>query len=183
MECNQIFDTGLELNLLQEFLYIPLDIFLENRHTIHTETDAWLSFLSMDDPKVILEIITKFPAFIPLYNDIFQFRRDIREVLNMFSKELEEMDRNTIRYMVEQQQDLIEKQKTELAEKEVALAAKDVEKEAALASKDVEKEAALASKDAEKEAALASKDAEKEAALASKDAEIKQLRIELAAQK
>ena len=127
----QIFDTGLELNLLQEFLYIPLDIFLENRHTIHTETDAWLSFLSMDDPKVILEIITKFPAFIPLYNDIFQFRRDIREVLNMFSKELEEMDRNTIRYMVEQQQDLIEKQKA-------ALAAKDAEKENALAAKDAE---------------------------------------------
>ena len=85
----------------------------------------------MDDPKVILEIITKFPAFIPLYADIFQFRRNVREVLNMFSKEPEEMDRNTIRYMVEQQQDMIEKQKAELAEKEK-------EKQAALAAKDTE---------------------------------------------
>ena len=56
----------------------------------------------------------------------------------MFSKELEEMDRNTIRYMVEQQQDLIEKQKAELAEKENALAAKDAEKEAVLAAKNME---------------------------------------------
>lgn len=72
----------------------------------------------------------------------------------MFSKELEEMDRNTIRYMVEQQQDMIEKQKAELAEKEK-----------------------------EKEMALAAKEKEKQVALASKDAEIEQLRRQLAAQK
>ncbi|NLG03062.1 MAG: hypothetical protein GX567_04420 [Clostridia bacterium] len=110
----QIFDTGLELHLLQEFLYVPLDIFLESGHTIDTEADAWLKFLTSDEPKVIMEIITKFPSFIPLYKDIFEFRQDIKEVLHMYSKALEEMDRNTIKYMIDLQKEEIEKQKEEL---------------------------------------------------------------------
>ncbi|HKM21097.1 MAG TPA: hypothetical protein VJZ01_03560, partial [Lachnospiraceae bacterium] len=55
-----------------------------------------------------------FPSFIPLYKDIFEFRQDIKEVLHMYSKALEEMDRNTIKYMIDLQKEEIEKQKEEL---------------------------------------------------------------------
>lgn len=111
----QVFDTGLKLNLLQEYLYIPLDIYSKNAHTIDTEVDAWLLFLTSDDPNMIMKIIKKFPSFIPLYNDIFEFRQNIREVLNMFSEALREMDRNTVQYMIEQQQEVIEQQQEEIS--------------------------------------------------------------------
>ena len=40
-------DTGLELNMLQKFIFIPVDIFLEKLHNsgVQSELDAWLTFL------------------------------------------------------------------------------------------------------------------------------------------
>ena len=38
----------------------------------------------------------------------------MKEVLHMFSEALREMDRNTVQYMIEQQQEEIEKQKEEI---------------------------------------------------------------------
>ncbi len=135
------FATILDLNLLQEFLYVPLDIYRKSRHTIDTEADAWLSFLTTDDPKVIMEIITKFPSFAPLYNDIFRFRKDIREVLHMFSEALREMDRNTVQYMIEQQQEVMEKQQKAIEEQQEEMKRQQdeiVKQQGALMEKDAE---------------------------------------------
>ena len=54
-------DTGLELNLLQKYVFLPLDIFRENMHNkgITDKLDAWLAFLSMDSPEVIVKLIKK----------------------------------------------------------------------------------------------------------------------------
>lgn len=51
--------TGLQLDLLQKYLFIPLDIFREKQHNsdITNELDAWLVFLSMDDPEMIVRLI------------------------------------------------------------------------------------------------------------------------------
>ena len=52
-------DTGLELNLLQEYYFVPLDIFrktIQNKG-IQTKLDAWLTFLTSDEPEMILELI------------------------------------------------------------------------------------------------------------------------------
>lgn len=83
-----------------------------------------------------MEIITKFPSFSPLYNDIFRFRKNIREMLHMFSEALREMDRNTVQYMIEQQQEMMEKQQTEIEKQQIAL----TEKEAKLAETIAENE-------------------------------------------
>jgi len=68
-----------------------------------------------------------------------EFGRKPEELITMFSEFLREMDRNTIRYMVDDMKEQIEKGKVELAEIHKALA----EKEEALAEKDE----ALAEKD------------------------------------
>lgn len=49
----QVFNTGLELDRVQEYLLIPLDIFLQNHHNISSKLDAWLYFLASDSPEDI----------------------------------------------------------------------------------------------------------------------------------
>ena len=77
----------------EEFIY-PLDIFhktMENK-TIQTELEAWLTFLSTDDPEQIYNIIQNFPIFREMYEDIFHLCQNTERVMDMFSKELAEMD-------------------------------------------------------------------------------------------
>ena len=49
----QIANTGLRLELLQKYIFIPLDIFHQVRQnkSIESELDAWLTFLSSDNVK------------------------------------------------------------------------------------------------------------------------------------
>ena len=95
-----IYDTGLPLKHLHQNVIIALDLFKKNTQTIITELDAWLYFLSSDDPAKIWEIQQKSPYFRELYADIAEFRKDISEVLNMYSKTLSILDRNTAMLMV-----------------------------------------------------------------------------------
>ena len=58
-------DTGLELDLLQEFCFVPLDIFQQIYHNkgIRDRRDAWLVFLSMEEPEGILDLLECCPDF------------------------------------------------------------------------------------------------------------------------
>ena len=110
----QTFNTGLKLELLQKYIYISLDIFFDtmyNETVEMTELHAWLLFLSSDRLEDILRIVSKYPSFLPLYSDIREFRRNVKEVLNMFSDALRTMDRNTVQYMIEEQKAEIEQNK------------------------------------------------------------------------
>ena len=52
---------------------IPLDIFrlnLQNKG-INNELDAWLAFLSVDEPEIIEQLIKKYPRFKPMYQQIY----------------------------------------------------------------------------------------------------------------
>lgn len=106
----QVFDTGLQLETLQEYILIPLDIYQKNKHNknIENKLEAWLSFIIDDSPERIMEIIEKYPSFREMYGEIYELCRNIEEVMNMFSKELQEIDRNTVQYMIEEQQERIE---------------------------------------------------------------------------
>ena len=128
--------------------------------------DAWLSFLITDEPEDIIELIEKHPEFIPLYNVIYEMCRNMEDVMGLFSEELKIMDRNTVRFMIDEMQKELDEKAAALKDINAQLADKD----AALADKD----AALADKDAalaDKDAALADKDAQ----LAEKDALIAKL--------
>ena len=116
-------DTKLELNLLQNFLFIPLDIFhktMENK-TIQTELEAWLTFLSTDDPEQIYNLIKKFPIFKEMYEDIFRLCQNTERVMDMFSKELAEMDHNTAEYMVDEMQKDLDEARGIIQEKDATI--------------------------------------------------------------
>ena len=120
-------DTGLKLNLLQNYIFVPLDIFRKHLDAVLylpddcliTEREAWLAFLSSDDPKIILRILDQFPGiFRPLYDRICTMCRNTKEMIYMFSEELSILDKNTVMMMIEEQQETIEQQKKELSQKE-----------------------------------------------------------------
>lgn len=139
----QVFDSGLSLELLQEYVMIPLDIFrrhMQNR-PIKTDLEAWLTFFAEDSPEKMMELITAFPRFRAMYETLYRMCSNVERVMEMFSKELQQMDRNTAVYMIEEQQKMIEQKTAELQEKEARLEEMDTQLEA--------KDAQLEAKDAE----------------------------------
>lgn len=113
-------DTGIQIELLQEYVFIALDIFqktLDNKNNnITEELEAWLTFLSMDDPDVILKLIEAYPQFEPLYREVYEMCRNLERMMDMFSKELEELDKNTVQYMIDEMQDTIDAQNNTIDE-------------------------------------------------------------------
>ena len=71
----QTFNTGLKLDLLQKYLLIPLDIFLESHHNISKKLDAWLYFIASDRPEDIQDVLKAYPEFSELYREVFAFRQ------------------------------------------------------------------------------------------------------------
>lgn len=134
------FDTGVHMEMLQEFYFFPLDIFFDikhngNRETIENEREAWLYFLGSDQAEDILKLVNAYPEFIELYKDICQFRCQPEVAVMMFSEALRKMDENTVKYMIEEQKKEIEKQAEEIEKQ----AEKIAELERLLAEKDMGK--------------------------------------------
>ena len=123
-------DTGLELELLQKYVFIPLDIFRTIYHNDGksngknsanrrwNKTEAWLTFLSTDEPEIIIELIRQYPEFKEMYEEIYVMCQNVEKVMEMFSKELIQLDRNTVQYMIDEMQDTIDVQKEELEAKQ-----------------------------------------------------------------
>lgn len=124
-------DTGVNINLLQEYLFIPLDIFKKNQQNenrsvkIENRLEAWLAFFCMDDPETIIEIIEKYPDFKEMYEQAYDVCRNIEEVMQMFSKELLELDRNTVKLMIDDMQKQIEEKDEEIGCQREQLSQKD----------------------------------------------------------
>ena len=106
-------DTGLKIDLLQEFVFVALDIYREKyqNKNIEKRLDGWLTFLNSDEPEDIIALIEKYPDFKAMYEQVYEICRNIEQVMGMFSKELYELDRNTVRYMIDELQEEYQKQK------------------------------------------------------------------------
>lgn len=89
--------------------------------------DAWLTFLSVDEPEMIIKLIEVYPQFRKYYEEIYELCRNTEKVMNMFSKELQELDRNTVQYMIDEMQEVIDAQKEIIRQRESALADKERE--------------------------------------------------------
>ncbi len=115
-------NTGVNINLLQKYLFIPLDIFKKIQQNedgslkLENRLDAWLAFFCMDDPESVIALIEKYPDFKKIYEQVYDVCRNIEEVMQMFSKELLEMDRNTVKLMIDDMQKELEEKKKELGE-------------------------------------------------------------------
>ncbi|MDD3137858.1 MAG: PD-(D/E)XK nuclease family transposase [Lachnospiraceae bacterium] len=122
-----IFDTDLPLRIPQEYILIPLDIFKQNMQNkpITNMQEAWLSFLSFDEPERMIEIIEKYPDFKARYGEIYEICQNVERVMDMFSKELMEMDRNTVRYMIEEQQAEIDQKNEQLGKQDQQIEQQD----------------------------------------------------------
>ena len=99
---------------------MPLDIFREIQHNKHirieNRLEAWLAFLSMDEPEAVISIIEKYSDFKAMYGQIYEICRNIEEVMGMFSKELRELDRNTVQLMIDEMQEELNQVKRKVEE-------------------------------------------------------------------
>lgn len=171
----QVFDTGLKLDMLQDYILIPLDIYKEckQNENIETKLDAWLSFLSDDRPERIMEIIERYPVFREMYGEVYAICRNVEGVMDMFSEELLELDRNTVQYMIEEQQeqlDALKKEVEELSEK-----AKREEEE----TKRAKIEARAAKREAQREIERLKKEAAEKAVLEKQVEDLKRMVADL----
>ena len=104
------------MELLQKYLFIPLDIFrkIQQNKDITDKLEAWLAAFSIDDPETIIQLLERYPEFRQMYEEAYDICRNIEEVMAMFSRELYELDKNTVQYMIDEMQDTIDEQKTML---------------------------------------------------------------------
>ena len=116
-------DSGISLNLLQKYLFIPLDIFKKIYHNkdITSKVDAWLAFLCMDDPEDIIRLITDYPRFKPMYEEMYQLCLNTEKIMGLFSKELQILDENTVQYMMDEMQNTINEMRGQIEEKELQI--------------------------------------------------------------
>ncbi len=136
-------DTGLDIDFLQEYILIPLDIFRQNLYNkgIENQLDAWLTFLSVDDVEWIEKLIQQYPEFIPLYKDVYTLCMNTENIMGIFSEELKILDRNTTLLMIDEMQEKINAQENIIRQKDEALLRdKDAlrQKDEALSQKDEE---------------------------------------------
>ena len=97
----------------REYVLIPLDIFVKYQHNrnVIERRDAWLTLLVCDEPEKIIALIEKYPEFRQIYEEGYEICRNTERVMEMFSKELYELDRNTVQYMMDEQQERIDAQR------------------------------------------------------------------------
>ncbi|MCD8118510.1 MAG: hypothetical protein LUE29_03300 [Lachnospiraceae bacterium] len=97
---------------------LPLDNFraiLQNKG-IGNEFDAWLTFLCEDEPEIIEKLIQKYPYFRELYSEVYKLCENLEDIMGYYTEALQEMDKNTTLYMIEEQQEQIEEQKNTIKE-------------------------------------------------------------------
>ena len=68
----------------------------------------------MDDPDMIIQLITEYPEFKVMYQQAYEICRNVEALMGIFSEELWIMDRNTVKYMVDQMQEEIDSQKQKI---------------------------------------------------------------------
>ena len=191
-------DTGLKLNFLQEYYLIALDVFQKSEYAKRKNPKdtftGWLSFFCTETVEDAEELCQFYPWLSELYVEMAQFGQKPEELIGMISEWLRELDRNTVRYMIDDMTEKIELQKQMLTSQEEQLSKNQIllaENEKAIADSEkalAENERALAENEralAQSEQALIANEkalAEKDALLQEQAAEIKHLKSLLANQ-
>lgn len=91
---------------LQEYTFICLDIFDDIIHNegrkIDGRLEEWLVFLKEDDPDMIIKLLEQNSEFRDIYEEIYNICRNSERMIGRFSKELEILDRNTVKLMIDE---------------------------------------------------------------------------------
>ncbi len=134
----QTFATGLDMDLLQEYVLVPLDIFLNIPHNEISKLDAWLYFIASDKMSDIKKVCEAYPQFRRLYRDVFKFRFHSKELVSMFSDALRLLDEGTAQLMIDEMRKEVEEAKAALREVIEGRNAELQEKDAELQEKNTE---------------------------------------------
>ncbi len=155
------FDSGLQLNMLQEYYLIALDRFMEIAyHKSSSKLAGWLSLLVTEDVEDAEENMKIYPWLREIYEEIATYRQKPEEVFGMYSEMIRELDRNSMQCILDEQKEEIEKNKVVIAEgrAEIEKSKAEIEKSRAEIEKnkaEIESlRAQLANKDAENANAL-----------------------------
>lgn len=105
------FDTGVELEFLQEYYLLDLDFHREERRekNIQTELEGWMTFLGCRQPEKIVQLIKSYPHFKSMYEDLYGICRDEQRVLRMFASEIKKREENLTRRTMEEMEETIDK--------------------------------------------------------------------------
>ena len=97
------------MNLLQEYTFICLDIFgdiIQNEdRKIENRLEEWLVFLSQDDPDMIIKLLNQNADFQEIYEEVYTICLNMERMMEMFSKELAILDRNTVKLMIDEMEE------------------------------------------------------------------------------
>ena len=111
------FDTGLRLDLLQEYCLVALDVFRDiPYHKEKSILTGWLSFFTTENYEDAEKLVEEYPWLEEIYKEVASYRERPKEVLMMFSDALRELDRNTMQYMIDEQKKEIDEQKRKIEE-------------------------------------------------------------------
>ena len=74
--------------------------------------------MGSDDPGDIIRLIERYPDFKAMYQQIYRICQNVEDMMGLFSEELAKMDENTVKYMMDEMQEEIDRKKAALAELE-----------------------------------------------------------------
>ena len=164
------------MNLLQEYTFICLDIFDNIIHNegrkIENRLEEWLVFLSQDDPDMIIKLLNQNADFQEIYEEVYTICLNMERMMEMFSKELAILDRNTVKLMIDEMEEEVVEVKRKAEE-----AVKKAEEEAKRKVDEAEEDAKRKVDEAEEEAKRKVDEAESRAKQA--EHQEKQMRKEL----
>ena len=110
------------MNLLQEYTFICLDIFgdiIQNEdRKIENRLEEWLVFLSQDDPDMIIKLLNQNADFQEIYEEVYTICLNMERMMEMFSKELAILDRNTVKLMIDEMEEEVVEAKRKADETE-----------------------------------------------------------------
>lgn len=113
------FNTGLKLELLQEYYLIALDVFKDKSYARDiNERNGWISLLAFESVEEAEHLMQVYPWLVPIYADIVAYRSNPQEVFSMYSEALRIMDQNSMQLMVDEMSQQIEESKKIISEKD-----------------------------------------------------------------
>ena len=81
--------------------------------------------MSSDEPEDIVRLITDYPEFKVIYDEVYNLCSNVEKVMDMFSKELKELDQNTVQLMIEEMQEDLDAKDVEIETQKKELESKD----------------------------------------------------------
>lgn len=118
-----VFDTGLKLELLQEYCLVSLDAFRKAGPIGHSESMGWLALLTVESMEEALSYAEEYPWLAEIYGELTEYMKDPEGTLEMFLEAMRNWARNDMQYQLEAQQLRIKRLESQLEERQSRLEA------------------------------------------------------------